>query len=59
MRVLQTLVKLSFYADYPEDDLEADAQADRISDDLTRAIEALPYVSAGSVSIPYLDTRDG
>jgi hypothetical protein len=46
-----------FYAEFPDDDLEADAHADRITEEITSLVETLPYVLDGSVSIDYLDTE--
>lgn len=56
MTLRKTVVTLHFWAEYPEDDWAADQQADRISDDLKEATEALPYVADGSVSVHDFDT---
>jgi hypothetical protein len=56
MVTLKTAVRMTLYAEYPEDDLEADAQIDRLGNDLIAALDALPYVLEGSVTIRHMDT---
>lgn len=57
MSLEKTAVTVSFWAEFPDDELEGDAHADRISDDIQAAVQALPYVADGSVSIDDLDTE--
>jgi hypothetical protein len=49
-------VLVSFYADTPTDANKADAHADRITDEVTAALYAFPYVITGSVKVHEADT---
>ena len=50
------VVLATFEAETPEDELEADAHADRISAELEAAINAFPYVVVGTVRMQEVDT---
>ena len=47
---------VTFYAEYPDDDDAADGAADTYSDAIAAAVQALPGVADGSVTVADFDT---
>ena len=55
---LRTWVEVSFYADFPDDEVERDGRLDELCDAICAAITLVPHVAPGSVGIEDADTGE-